>query len=306
MEQEVEMGRKNRSKVVSVVTVSILLTASLVLAALSTAGCGAQPLTLGTTQSVVNSGLLAKLLPAFEKKYNAKVTVVSSATNMGALDGAKKGNAGVLLVGNKMADEEFVKAGYGEAVVPVMYSDLLIVGPASDPAAVKGFDCPGKSSKQIATKQALYVSRGDGSDVNMMEMGYWTKNGVGDPTGKTWYIKTGEGMVQTLKTASDKQGYVLVDRATWLKNKGNLNLVELVQGCSMLMNPHCGIVVNSAKVQAVKDQAKLANDFVAFCTSAEGQKIIGSYKKTNVVLYHPDATKTSNGTTPASTTTPGM
>lgn len=302
------MMRKGSSKTIRVMLAGVLLASALALCAVWATGCGTPTLNLGTTQAVVNSGVLENLLPAFEKKYNAKVVVVPSVSNVGTLSEAKVGKSSVLLVGNKTADEEFVKEGYGVAAVPVMYSDLIIVGPESDPAGVKGFDCPGKSSKQIAMKQMTYISRGDGSDVNKMEMGYWAKNGIGDPTGKAWYLKTGQGMEETLKVASEKQGYVLVDMATWLKNKDNVKLVKLVEGCAMLMNPYSGIVVNSDKVPEVADQTKLAQDFVSFCTSAEGQKIIGSCKQAGVVICHPDATKPpSNNTAPSSTpnTTPG-
>lgn len=261
------------------------------LLAVGATGCGSPTLTLGTTQAVIDSGLLKSLLPAFEKKYGARVQTDVSLSNMGVYNEGRIGKTAVLLVGNKTSAEEFVREGYGLAAVPVMYSDLIIVGPPSDPAGVKGFDCPAKSSKQIATKQITYVSRGDGSDVNRMELGYWTKNGVGDPTGNAWYVKSGKGMVETLKIASEKQGYVLVDKATWLKNKSGLKLTELVSGCAMLMNPYSSIVVNAEKVPEVSGQVKLAQDFTSFCTSAEGQGIIGSCKCAEVVLYHPDATR---------------
>ena len=132
---------------------------------LAVAGCGTPTVTVVTTKSTADSGLLAALVPKFEKAYGVKVNVVSAPTCEEALKKAEAGNADVALTHSEMAEAEFMKTGSGVNKADVMYSDYVIVGPASDPAGVKTFDCPAKSSKKIATMGITYVSRGDGSDL---------------------------------------------------------------------------------------------------------------------------------------------
>lgn len=236
-------------------------------------GCGAPAITVVTTKSTVDSGLPATLIPTFEKGYGVKVEVVSAAT----------------------CDEALKKAEAGDA--DVMYSDYVLLGPPSDPAGVKTFDCPAKSSKKIATMGITYVSRSDGSDLYKKELGYWNKNGYGDPTGKTWYIKTGKGMAETLKIADEKQGYVLTDMETYLKMKDQLSIVPIVQGCTMLFNRYAAMVVNPEQQSDNDKSAENAEQFVSFLTSRSGQAAIGSYKKYGVVLFHPSADASSGNST---------
>lgn len=280
-------GNSRLSRVIGAFTAVALLT-GLALAAVVASGCGAPVITLATTQAVSDSGVLDDLLPAFEKQYDAKVVVDVSQTSAGVSNEGLDGKADVLLL-NKKAAEDFTSQVKGTQAIPVMYNDLIVVGPEADPAGVKGFDCPGKASKKISVTQALYVSRGDGSDINKMEMGYWEKNGVGNPTGQVWYVKTGTDMESTLKAASEKQGYVLTDMATFTKTKDGLKLVPLVSGCAMLMNHVEAVAVQGDNQDA--ETAKLSQDLVNFMTSKEGQALIGNCKMGEMVLYHPDATK---------------
>ena len=127
-------------------------------------------------------------------------------------------------------------------------------------------------------------------------MGYWQKNGYGDPTGKAWYIKTGKGMEETLKIADEKQGYVLTDMETYLKMKDQLSIVPIVQGCTMLNNRYAAIVVNPEQKSEKTRAAENAEKFVTFLTSRSGQAAIGSYKKYGVVLFHPSADPSQNTT----------
>ncbi|MBU1672262.1 MAG: substrate-binding domain-containing protein [Actinobacteria bacterium] len=255
-------------------------------------GCGQTTVTLATTKAMSDSGLLASVLPAFEKQHNVEVTVVPEATCEEALAEGRYGRADVVLVCDPAAEQQFVTAGYGYQDVPVCYSRFIIAGPESDPAGVRGFDCPAKSSRMIAMKGATYVSRSDGSDVHRKEMGYWKKNGVGDPSGEVWYIKTGQGMVETLKVASEKQGYVLVDVETWEKNKDGLNLEKIVEGCTMLLNQY-GLAVSTEE----GSQKKAAGDLVWYLTGKAGQAKIDAYRKYGVQPFEANAEIQTHGTT---------
>lgn len=289
------MIRKRRGTVGSGVLAAVVVALLTGLFALS--GCGAPAITVVTTKSTVDSGLPATLIPTFEKGYGVKVEVVSAATCDEALKKAEAGDADVVLTHSEMPEAEFMKKGCGVAKADVMYSDYVLLGPPSDPAGVKTFDCPAKSSKKIATMGITYVSRSDGSDLYKKELGYWNKNGYGDPTGKTWYIKTGKGMAETLKIADEKQGYVLTDMETYLKMKDQLSIVPIVQGCTMLFNRYAAIVVNPEQQSDNDKSAENAEQFVSFLTSRSGQAAIGSYKKYGVVLFHPSADASSGNST---------
>jgi tungstate transport system substrate-binding protein len=282
------------SKTMLGTALAVLLVASLIVASLMVAGCGRTTLTMVTTQEMANSGLLTSILPAFEKQNNAKVTVVAKPTCEAALDYAKSGNADVAMICDDMASAGFVTAGYGYQNVPVAYSDMIVVGPVSDPAAIKGLDCPGKSCKKIGTVGATFVARGDGSDLDKKVMMYWKKAAI-DPKGQAWYTTTGKGMAETLKAASQKQGYTITDRQTFESMKDQLNLVKLVEGCAMLMNQYGVLVVNPAKVKDANSKA--AGELVWYLTGKTGQAGIGSHKKYGVALFKPNAEKQTHGTT---------
>ncbi len=286
-----------KAGVVGKAALLMLVAVLLLLTVLAVAGCGTPTITVVTTKSTVDSGLLASLIPTFEKGYGIKINVVSAPTCDEALKKAKAGNADVALTHSEMAEAEFMKKGYGVGKADIMYSDYVLLGPPTDPAGVKTFDCPARSSKKIATMGITYVSRSDGSDLYKKELGYWTKNGYGDPTGKPWYIKTGKGMAETLEIANEKQGYVLSDMATYLKMKGQLSIVPIVQGCTMLFSRYAAIVVNPRQQSDKDKSSENAEQFVAFMTSRSGQAAIGSYKKYDTVLFHPSADASSENTT---------
>ena len=253
-------------------------------------GCGAGTMTLGTTKSLQQSGLLVQILPQFEKQYNVKVTIVAKNTTAEVFKLGEEGSVDALLVNSMEGVSNFMKNGLSSFNKDVMYSDLVVVGPANDPAQIKGLDCPGKSCKKIGTTGATFVCRGDASDLNTKVMGYWKKIGM-DPTGKPWFVVTDAGMAPTLRVASEKQGYTITDMLTWLQNEKQLNLVKLVEGCTMLFDQYTVMVVNPAKHPGTNLNTRQGENFAKYLAGSAGQQQIGEYTKYGVVLYHPNAPK---------------
>ena len=271
------------------ITAAMTLIACLLVAGTAlVTGCGQATLRVATTQSLKNSGILNSVVPAFEKKYKVKVVATAAPTSMAALDAAKRGQADLVLVSSAMAEQEFVKQGYGVRAVPVMYNDLIVVGPQADPAQIKGLDCPGKSCKKIGTKGAVFVTGGTGTDVDKKIAMYWDKAGI-DPKGQGWYVVTGQGIPQTLKVAGQKQGYMIIDRLSFLQNKSGVPLTSLVEGCAMLMNQCDAIMVSPTKLDGKTVDTENAKQFITYLTSKTGQDAIGSFKRYNMVMYHPNA-----------------
>ncbi|MCL6638499.1 MAG: substrate-binding domain-containing protein [Firmicutes bacterium] len=242
---------------------------------------------LATTTSTQDSGLLDKLVPMFEQKTGYKVKTIAVGTGA-ALEMGKKGEADVLLVHSPKSEKELVDSGVGINYRLVMHNDFIIVGPPADPAGIKG----GKTVdafKKIAEKRAVFVSRGDESGTHKKEKEIWTAAGL-KPEGN-WYLSSGAGMGQTLTIASDKEGYTLTDRATYLAQKKNLKLDVLLQGDASLLNIYHVLQVNPEKFNKVnKDGAKA---FVDFMVSPDTQKIIGEFGRDQYgePLFFPDAGK---------------
>ena len=207
----------------------------------------AQPKTiiLATTTSTQDSGLLDVLLPIFEKKtgYFVKTIAVGSGQAMAM---GQKGEADVLLVHSPDAEKKFVSEGYGINRRLVMHNDYIIVGPLEDPAKMKGIKSSSEAFKKIASAKALFLSRGDNSGTHSKEKAIWKAAGI-NPEGEKWYQQTGLGMGQTLSVASEKKGYTLADRGTYLALKKNLGLDILVEGDAILLNIYHVIEVNPAK-----------------------------------------------------------
>ncbi len=244
-----------------------------------------QHLTLATTTSTEDSGLLDYILPDFEKKYNAKVDVVAVGTGQ-ALELGANGDADVLLVHARAKEDEFVAAGNGTARYDVMYNDFVLVGPASDPAGIKGMSSATEAFAKIAETQQPFISRGDDSGTHTKEKAIWSAANL-TPEGD-WYISAGQGMGAVLTMTNEMQGYTLSDRATFVVQKANgLNLDILVEGDTALFNPYGVIPVNPEKHANVK--AKLAQDFVTWITSLETQQLIASYKVADQQLFVPDS-----------------
>jgi len=245
-------------------------------------------LILATTTSTVDSGLLDVLTPIFEKQTGYRVKTISAGTGQ-ALAMGEKGEADVLLCHAPAAEKALVESGAVINYLLVMHNDFVIVGPANDPAGVKG-----KSSsdafKAIAAKEAVFASRGDDSGTHKKELSLW-KNADIKPTGSKWYQESGQGMGATLLMASDKQGYTLTDRGTYLAQKKNLKLEILNEGDKSLLNVYHVMQVNPGKFSKVNGEGGKA--FAEFMVAPETQKIIGEFgkEKYGQPLFFPDAGK---------------
>jgi tungstate transport system substrate-binding protein len=244
-------------------------------------------ITVASTTSTEQSGLFAHLLPAFTKKTGIAVRVVALGTGQ-ALDVGRRGDADVVFVHDRPAEDKFVAEGFGVDRRDVMYNDFIVVGPRSDPAKVAGMKDVAAALKKIADAKAPFASRGDRSGTHQAELRYWKMAGVDPEGGKgSWYRSTGSGMGPTLNTASSMNAYALADRGTWLnfRNRGDLAIV--VEGDKRLFNPYGVMLVNPAKHPHVK--AAEGKAFIDWLVSPEGQQTIASYKIDGERLFFPDA-----------------
>ena len=245
-------------------------------------------ITVSSTTSTEQSGLFGHLLPLFEKTSGIKVRVVALGTGQ-ALDLARRGDADVVFVHDKVAEEKFIAEGFGVKRQEVMYNDFVVVGPKADPAKAAGRDIL-EGLRRIEAAKAPFVSRGDKSGTHAAELRYWKAAGVDlDKAKGPWYRDTGSGMGPALNTAASMNAYILADRGTWLsfKNRGDLGIV--VEGDSKLFNQYGVILVNPAKPPHVK-QAD-GQKFLDWVVSAEGQKAIAGYKIGGEQLFFPNAAK---------------
>lgn len=244
---------------------------------------------LATTTSTVDSGLLDELLPAFEKATGYKVAPLSLGSGQ-ALATAERGEADVLLVHSPDAEKTFMAAGHGVDRKLVMHNDFIVVGPANDPAGLKGATNAPDAMRRIAFSGAPFVSRGDNSGTNALELKLWKQAGI-TPAGNSWYTESGTGMGQTLQIASDRKGYTISDRATYLAQQKILSLSILSQGDNALLNIYHIILVNPTKNDKIN--AAGARAFEDWMLSAEGQRLIGEYgkQKYGERLFFPDAGK---------------
>ena len=256
--------------------------------------CSSKPsnsnLILATTTSTQDSGLLDVLIPLFEAESGTIVQTVAVGTGA-ALKMGEEGNADVMLVHAPSSEVALMEAGWGRERFLVMHNDFVIVGPANDPAGIKGSATAGDAFQKIADAGANFVTRGDDSGTNKMEISLWGKAAV-DPNGQAWYIDSGQGMGATLTIASEKMAYTLTDRATYLATKVNLQLDILVEGDPSLLNVYHVITVNPDKWPKINYEGALA--FANFMIDPATQKIIGEFglDKFGQPLFFPDADKT--------------
>jgi len=243
---------------------------------------------LSTTTSTVDSGLLDDLIPRFEKKTGFRVKTIAVGTGQ-ALAMGEKGEADVLLVHAPASEKKLVDAGVVINYQLVMHNDFIIVGPAADPAKIKG-KTAADAYKAIDAGGAVFISRGDDSGTHKKELSLWKEANV-VPSGKPWYQESGQGMGATLLMASEKAGYTLTDRATYLAQKANVKLEILSEGDKPLLNIYHVMQVNPEKFSKVN--AAGAKAFVEFMIAPETQKVIGEFGKAKygAALFFPDAVK---------------
>jgi len=247
-----------------------------------------QELTLATTTSTADSGLLEAILPAFEQANNVKVKVIAVGTGQ-AIQIGERGDADVLLVHARDKEDRFMAGGYGDLRKDVMYNDFVILGPQGDPAGIKGAKDVAGAFKKIASAKAIFVSRGDESGTHVKEKEVWAKAGLKPTPDDRWYLSSGQGMGGTITMAEEKQGYTISDRGTYLAWKDKTRLAVMVEGDPMLFNPYGVIAVSAAKHPAVKHD--LAVKFIDYLTSLETQKAIAEYgqEKYGQSLFFPDS-----------------
>ena len=246
-------------------------------------------LILATTTSTQDSGLLDVLIPLFEQQSGFTVQTVAVGTGA-ALKMAEEGNADVLLVHAPSSEKTLMDAGWGKDRFLVMHNDFVIVGPANDPAGIKGSSTAVDVFKKLFDSGSTFISRGDDSGTNKMEISLWGKTND-DPKGAAWYVESGQGMGATLTIASEKNAYTLTDRATYLANKANLSLDILVEGDPALLNVYHVITVNPDKWP--KSNYDGALNFANFMIAKATQDIIAQFgvDKFGQRLFFPDADK---------------
>ena len=242
---------------------------------------------VASTTSTQDSGLFEYLLPIFQHRTGIAVKVIAQGTGQ-ALDTGRRGDADVVFVHAKSAEEKFLAEGQGVKRNPVMYNDFVLIGPKDDPAGIKGNDIAA-ALKSIKEKQAPFVSRGDRSGTHIAELALWNRDaGIDiDKDKGGWYKSIGQGMGAALNMASASNAYVLSDRGTWLsfKNKGDLQI--LVEGDKRLFNQYGVILVNPEKHPTVKKD--LGQELIDWLLSPEGQKAIANYKINGEQLFYPNA-----------------
>ncbi|PSP81611.1 molybdenum transporter [Halobacteriales archaeon QS_1_68_20] len=252
-------------------------------------GVAGETLTLTTTTSTYDTGLLDELNAPFEDRYGVTVDAVAQGTGA-ALETARNGDSDVVMVHARSLEDEFVKSGYGVNRRDLMFNDFVIVGPEGDPAGIQGSDTATGAFWAIAEAKALFVSRGDNSGTHTKELAIWDAADV-DPGGD-WYRETGQGMGEVLNVANEQDAYTLSDRGTFLSQRSQLDLVILVQGPiedgpERLANPYGIIAVNPAVHDHVNYDLAMA--YIGFVTSPEGQRIIENYEANDEQLFYPRA-----------------
>ena len=268
----------------------ILLITSLIGLLLIAANVSAETrIRCASTTSTQNSGLFDYLLPIFEKKTGIKVDVVSVGTGA-SIEIGKRGDADVVMVHAKDLELKAVEEGAFVNRHDLMYNDFVIIGPTDDPLKVKGMKSAVEAFKKIGAQDKVpFVSRGDKSGTNTMELSIWKKAGL-DPKGQKWYLEVGQGMEKTQRIANEKKAYTLTDRGTWLatKDKDKLEMVVVLEGDPVLFNQYGVMAVNPEKHKQAK--YKEAMQFVDWLISPEGQKAIGDFKdKNGNQLFIPNA-----------------
>jgi tungstate transport system substrate-binding protein len=242
---------------------------------------------VASTTSTEDSGLFGYLLPLFKARTGIDVKVVAQGTGQ-ALDTARRGDADVVFVHARSAEENFLAEGFGVKRYPVMYNDFVLIGPKSDPAGIAGSKDILAALRTLKSKGAAFISRGDKSGTHIAELALWKAAGIDIAAEKgPWYKEIGQGMGAALNTAAAADAYVLSDRGTWLSFKNKSDLVIAVAGDKRLFNQYGVMLVNPRKHPTVK--AALGQRFIDWLVSPEGQHAIAGYKIDGEQLFYPNA-----------------
>jgi tungstate transport system substrate-binding protein len=246
-------------------------------------------LMMATTTSTDNTGLLDYLAPKFKEATGIELKWTATGTGK-ALKLGQNCDVDILMVHAPPAEKKFVDAGYGIDRREIMYNDFVIIGPASDPAGIKG-----KSIKEafamLKDKRAVFTSRGDNSGTHKKELSLWKAANLPVPDKESWYVQTGQGMLATINIAAERNGYTMTDRGTYIKYesnlKGNPPLKILVEGDAVLLNQYSVIAVNPK--HCAKAKYDTAGQFIKWITGAEAQQLIKDFKLLGKPLFTPNA-----------------
>jgi tungstate transport system substrate-binding protein len=254
------------------------------LAQVSLASAQEKFIVVASTTSTEDSGLFGHILPLFKQKSGIDVRVVARGTGQ-ALDMARRGDADVVFVHAKEAEEKFIAEGYGVKRYSVMYNDFVIIGPKSDPAGIKGMRNVTFALQAIKAKGAPFISRGDNSGTHIAEIQLWKDAGIDIQKAGPWYKSIGQGMGAALNMAAASEAYVMSDRGTWISFRNKGDLVIAVQGDKLLFNQYGVILVNPAKHPHVKKE--LGQQFIDWLISHDGQMAIANYKIEGEQVFWP-------------------
>lgn len=246
-------------------------------------------LTMATTTSTDNTGLLDELAPQFKAATGIELRWTATGTGK-ALKLGENCDVDILMVHAPAAEQSFVDSGFGLARHEIMYNDFVIIGPPGDPAGIEG-----KSIKEalaaVQSSQAVFVSRGDNSGTHKKELSLWKAADIAVPEKEAWYVQTGQGMLATINIAAERNGYTMTDRGTYIKYEANMDgnppLEILVEGDKVLLNQYSVIAIDPAHCGNVK--ADLAQAFIDWITGAEAQKAVGDFKLLGKTLFTPNA-----------------
>jgi len=268
----------------------VTLVASLAIASLTFFGSALaqeRAITVASTTSTEQSGLFGDLLPRFTAATGIGVKVVAVGTGQ-ALDIGRRGDADVVFVHDKPAEQKFLSEGFGVKRYDVMYNDFVVIGPKADPAHIAGGKDVAEALRKIAETRAAFVSRGDRSGTHEAELRLWKEAGINLASAKgDWYREIGQGMGAALNMASSSNAYLLSDRGTWLSFRNRGELAVLTEGDRRLFNQYGVMLVNPAKHAGVK--AGDGQAFIDWLISPEGQKTIAGYKVGGEQLFFPNA-----------------
>jgi tungstate transport system substrate-binding protein len=272
--------------------IAIVVALAGLLALAATACGGGKEIILATTTSTQDTGLLDELLPMFKDESGYKVKVIAVGSGE-ALAMADRGDADAVLAHAPSSEQELVDKGSVVNRQLVMHNDFVIVGPADDPAGIKGMESAVEALTTIADQEASFISRGDDSGTHKLELKLWEKAGL-EPEGQGWYEQSGQGMGATLQIASQRGAYTISDRGTYLAQSSNLELEVLVEGDPVLLNIYHVMQVNPEQFDGVEGEGGKA--FVEFMVSQETQDFISEFgvEKYGQPLFIPDAGKSES------------